>query len=99
MLKGLISRKKDPLLNFNLSEVPEKKIIKMMILKIKTRYPNIYDVLIKERNYFMARKLKKIMSLNPNKKILAVVGAGHEEDIMKILKENEGITYSFSATL
>ena len=44
----------------------------------------------------MARKLKRIMTDSPEKKILAVVGAGHEEDILDILKENEGITYSFS---
>ncbi len=98
IIRGLVFRKKDPLLNFDLNKVPEKKIIKMMIDKIKERYPNIHRVLIEERNYYMARKLKKIMSEHPDKKILAVVGAGHEEEILNILKENEGITYSFTVT-
>ena len=78
--------------------MPEKKLIRMMIGRVKERYPNIHKVLIEERNYYMARKLKKIMTNYPDEKILAVVGAGHAEDIIDILSENEGITYSFSVT-
>lgn len=98
IVKGLFLRKKDPLLNFDLNKVPEKKIIRMMIARVKERYPNIYKVLIEERNYFMARKLKKLIAEHPAKKILAVVGAGHEDAILDILRENEGITYSFTVT-
>lgn len=96
IFNGLILRKKDPLLNFDLSKVPEKKVVEMLVKKIRERYPNIYKVLIEERNYFMARKLKNIMQAYPDKKILAVVGAGHEEEIIRILKENEGVSYSFT---
>lgn len=98
IVNGLFLRKKDPLLNFDLNKVPEKKIIRMMIARVKERYPNIYKVLIEERNYFMARKLKKLIAEHPAKKILAVVGAGHEDAILDILRENEGITYSFTVT-
>ena len=96
IFKGLVLRKKDPLLNFDLSKVPHKKIVRMMISRLEERYPNMYKVLIDERNYYMARKLKKLMADFPDKNILAIVGAGHEEAIMDILRENEGITYSFS---
>ncbi len=98
LFNGFVLRKKDPLLNFDLNKVPSKKLIKMMVDKVKQRYPNIHKVLIEERNYHMARKLKQIMAQNPDKKVLAVIGAGHEEDILNILKENEGITYSFTVT-
>ncbi len=98
IFSALILRKKDPLLNFDLSKVPSKKLIKLMIGKVKQRYPNLHKVLIEERNYFMARKLKKLMHLNQTKKILAVVGAGHEEDILKILKDNQDITYTYTVT-
>jgi pheromone shutdown-related protein TraB len=98
IFNGLILRKKDPLLNFDLSKVPEKKIIRILISRLKERYPNIHKVLIEERNYFMARKIKNLMASSDNKKILAVVGAGHEEEIIRILKENEGISYSYSFT-
>ena len=39
----------------------------------------------------MARKLKRLMAFNKDKNIIAVMGAGHEEDVLRILKENEGI--------
>ena len=60
-------------------------------------YPNIHKTLIEERNYYMARKLKKLMQTQ--EKILAIVGAGHEDDIMNILKENQGITYSYTINM
>jgi len=96
LFNGLILRKKDPLLSFDISKVPSKKIIKLMLSRVKIRYPNIHKVLIEERNYYMARKLKVLLTNHPTKKILAIVGAGHEEDIINILNENEGISYSFT---
>jgi len=98
IFNAVVLRKKEPLLNFDLSKVPDNKLIEMMISKLKQRYPNIYKVLIEERNYFMARKLKNLLSNYPDKKILAVMGAGHVTEILKILKENEGVTYSFSVS-
>lgn len=95
IFNGLVLRKKDPMLDFDISKVPKKKIIKKMISRLKERYPNIYKVIIDERNYYMARKLKVLIS-DSEKKVLAVVGAGHEEAILDILNENEGITYSFT---
>jgi pheromone shutdown protein TraB len=68
----------------------------MMVEQVKKRYPNIHKVLIEERNYYMARKIKHLMAEHADKKIVAVVGAGHEEDILAILRENEGVSYSFT---
>ena len=96
IFRGLVLRQRDPLLNFDLSKVPEKKLVKMMISKVKERYPNVYNVIIHERNYYMARKFKNLISSYPEKKILGVVGAGHVEEIIRILKENEGVSYSFT---
>ncbi len=85
------NKKNNPMLKMDLSKVPEKELINTMVSSLKGRYPNIYKVLIEERNYYMARQLKKLMHNYPDKPILAVVGAGHEEGILKILNENEGI--------
>jgi pheromone shutdown protein TraB len=54
--------------------------------EVKVRYPNLYRVLVTERNKIMAVNLFKIMKEHPDKKILAVVGAGHAEDMMKIIE-------------
>lgn len=73
----------------DLTKVPEKKLIKIVLDKLKTRYPGIYRVLVEERNQFMAEQLHQIMQSNPEKRIVAVVGAGHEEDIVSRLERLE----------
>ncbi|MBT4334575.1 hypothetical protein HOD61_02040 [archaeon] len=77
---------KQKIKNINLSEVPDKKIINELIKIVKGRYPSIYKVLIKERDIFLAQNLNKLMNDYPNKEILGIVGAGHEESIITYLK-------------
>ena len=71
---------------FDLSKVPEKELMNKMMKLMKGRYPSIYKVLIDERNKVLADNLIRIMKDNPDKKIVAVVGAGHEEGLMKLLQ-------------
>ena len=54
--------------------------------------------MIEERNEIMGENLKNIIAMNPDKKILAIVGAGHEEEIIKIVKKDleVDVSYSFS---
>ena len=82
IFRGVFSRK-DLELDFDLRKVPEEKIIKKLIKEMEQRYPNVYNVLVRERNEFMAEKLAQIIANNPEKKILAILGAGHEEEIME----------------
>ncbi len=93
IMKQIFSGKKE--IEFDLTKVPDKKIIRKLIDKVKARYPNIYRVLIEERNEVMAANLEKIMAENEGSKILAIIGAGHEEDILTIIKRPK-ISYSFS---
>jgi len=58
---------------FDLRKVPEKELIKKLMAKVKERYPNIYNVLISERNYVMAKNLTALAEQNPDKKILAII--------------------------
>ena len=84
-------------LEFDLTKVPDKKVIKKLINQVKERYPNVYKVLISERNRVMAANLQKLMDKHPDKKILAVLGAGHEEGISKLIKDHKiSYTYSFN---
>jgi pheromone shutdown-related protein TraB len=87
IIKAIIFKKKE--VEFDLTKVPSKKIIRKMVNKVKERYPNIYRVLIIERNNIMARNLLKIMKKNEDKKILGIVGAGHEKDIINLIKRYE----------
>ena len=92
ILKAIFSRK--DVIEFDLTKVPSKKVIKKLIEHVKERYPNVYKVLIEERNEVMANNLHKIMSEYPSKRILAIIGAGHEDDILNLIKKPD-VTYSF----
>jgi pheromone shutdown-related protein TraB len=70
---------------FDLSTVPDNELVAKLLSQVKERYPNLYNVLVKERNIIMARNIEQIMIAEPDKKILAIVGAGHAEDIYGII--------------
>ncbi len=74
-------------MRINLREVPEKQFIKKALRILKKRYPGLYKVLVQERNKIMALKLKTIMENYPEQKILVVVGAGHEQDLLGLIKK------------
>jgi len=80
----------------DLSKVPPKKLINKLIKRVKEDYPGIYRVLIDERNRYMAEMLMKLESSNPGKKIVAVVGAGHEDAISELLDKKNRITFTYS---
>ncbi|MBR9690696.1 TraB family protein, partial [Candidatus Woesearchaeota archaeon] len=86
IFKALIFR---PKLKFDIRKVPSDKVIKELISEVKEKYPNVYDVLIDERNKIMAKRLFNILRKNPSKKVLAVVGAGHKEEIINLIKKFE----------
>ncbi|PIN75867.1 hypothetical protein COV18_01660 [Candidatus Woesearchaeota archaeon CG10_big_fil_rev_8_21_14_0_10_37_12] len=84
LINGLIFKKG---IKFDLAKVPSHKIINKLIKEVKTKYPNVYCVLIKERNEVMAKKLAHILLNHPDAEIVAVVGAGHEKEINLLVKK------------
>lgn len=70
---------------FDLSKVPQQEVISKMIRQLKKRYPSIYKTLIEDRNRYMTKKLVELVKNDPQKKILAVVGAGHKEGMDRLL--------------
>jgi len=85
LIKGVVFRKGD-VEQFDLRKVPPEKLIEKMIKSVKKRYPNVYKVLVHERNVYMGKRLAKLMEKFPDSKIIAVVGAGHEEGIIEEIK-------------
>lgn len=92
VLKALFLKKKE--IEFDLTTVPDKKIIKKLTDKLKERYPNVFKVLIEERNLVIAENINKLMT-NSNKKILVVLGAGHIDDVLELIKTTEEPKISF----
>jgi pheromone shutdown-related protein TraB len=76
----------------DLSKVPPKKLIKKLIERVKSDYPGVYKVLIEDRNRYMADRLMELSG----KRIVAVVGAGHEEGIKELLGKKKDITFTYS---
>ena len=74
-------------LSFDLRTVPKEEIILRMLEEVRVKYPNVYRVLLTERNHYMAKKLRMLTEHFPEASILAVVGAGHVEGMKKIMKE------------
>ena len=90
LISGAIFRrdelKKLGIPSLDLHKVPDEHVINKLMGVVRERYPNIYKVLVEERNVFMAKNLVNIMESNPDKRILAVVGAGHEKEIIKLVR-------------
>lgn len=60
--------------------------VKELLDIFKKEFPEIYKILIEERNKFMANNLLKIMKeMDENEKILVVVGKGHIPGLLEIL--------------
>ncbi|MFH1073081.1 MAG: TraB/GumN family protein [Nanoarchaeota archaeon] len=84
ILTAPFSKKK---IRIDLTKVPPSALITQLLTELKSRYPNLYLVLVHERNLHMAAVLYQVITRNPGKKILAVVGAGHEEELLKLLEK------------
>ncbi len=70
---------------FDLRKVPSKELIEKMMGHFQVRYPSVYKTLVEDRNKYMVRQLIRLMKEYPEKKILAVVGAGHEKGMRELL--------------
>jgi pheromone shutdown-related protein TraB len=84
IITGLFLRKT---VAIDLNRVPEEELIEKILESVKERYPNVYGVLIEERNKHMAAQLLKAHQMFPKEDILAVVGAGHKKGLLALLKE------------
>ncbi|MBU0535726.1 MAG: TraB/GumN family protein [Nanoarchaeota archaeon] len=105
ILKSIVFRKSEMkrlgIEDLDLSKVPPKKLIKKLISEFRKSYPNAYRVLVTERNEVMAIRLAKLMDDNSEKLIVAVVGAGHEEEMISLIRKFQSkkkIIYSFTVS-
>jgi len=73
--------------NIDLKSVPSKEVITKLVNELKERYPNVYKVLIAERNKYMINQLKALQKQYSEGTIVAVVGAGHQDELEKALAE------------
>lgn len=82
IIKGPFSKNK---MIIDLRKVPPKELIKELTAEMARMFPNLYRVMVEERNQIMVDNLKRIREMNPDKTILAIVGAGHVEGMRELL--------------
>lgn len=70
----------------DLTKVPPESFVRMAMKKVKERYPQLYKALVTDRDNYMASMLARIIRMEPQSKVVAVVGAGHEREITRILR-------------
>lgn len=87
IIENLFKKEK---IEFDLKKVPSRDVISKLTRKFRKRYPNVYSVLVDERNVHMAKNLYRLMQQYNN--IIAIVGAGHEEDLVREIKKCESLT-------
>lgn len=92
IVKGILFRKKmmkeQGLGDVDLRKVPSDEMIQKIIKRVEIRYPSVYKALIGDRNKVMANKLVTLMKRNKDHKIVAVVGAGHVDGMLTIIKKS-----------
>lgn len=71
----------------DLTKVPPREIISSLVSTMIKKYPNVYNALIRERDMVMARNIIALTKKAPCKRVMAVVGAGHKEGILKLLEK------------
>ena len=59
-----------------------------LLVEFKETYPNLYKILIDERNDYMVKQILEYLKNNPSHRVLIIVGAGHLEELMRLTEEN-----------
>lgn len=73
----------------DIARIPDEQVILELMKVMRRKYPGFYNVLLEDRNRYMAKRIFQIMRSNPGKKIMAIVGAGHIEGIKKHINSLE----------
>lgn len=69
----------------DLAKIKEQDALSSMMQEFGKTFPEVKQVLIDERDQFLASKIKNA----PGNKVVAVVGAGHMRGIASIIEENK----------
>ncbi len=70
----------------DLSKTPSDQIVEQAIEMLKNEFPNLYKVLVEDRNIYMAEKIKELQK--HFEKIVVVVGAGHKKGLGNLIEES-----------
>jgi pheromone shutdown protein TraB len=73
-------------MKIDIRRIPEEEVILKVLALMRGRYQGFYRVLIEDRNRFMAKRIYALMKEAPERRVMAVVGAGHAGGMQRHLK-------------
>ena len=62
-------------------EVNEEEVL----IEMKSRYPIAFEFLVNMRNLYIANEISKTLRDNPDKRLVVILGAGHVNNINKLI--------------
>ncbi len=71
----------------DLDDIPEEDELEQLKKVFSERFPQMYSVLLEERDLHIAKALEVVVEENPEKDIIAVLGAAHINGVDKKLEE------------
>src|SRR3989344_983465 len=85
LISGIFANEK---IEIDLKKVPADEMIFKLASNLKKQFPNIYKVLVSDRDNYLANQIKHLQKHFPDEKTLVVLGAGHLKGVKKLLKNN-----------
>ncbi|VUT24960.1 MAG: TraB family protein [Candidatus Methanolliviera sp. GoM_oil] len=82
LLRSLFIRKGELI---ELDHITDEDVLDDLVNEFKKLSPNAAKVLIDERDAYMAKNLLSLSQMGEDKKIVAVVGAGHEKGVKRYI--------------
>ncbi len=76
-----------PFEGFDIHSIPEEDFIDELLQEMRFKFPEMYQVLVEDRNWYMAEALKQLQRDNPDADIVAFVGAAHRREVAKMLED------------
>lgn len=75
---------------FESQEIKENVSEQEVLSSLKQRYPIAFEFLVNMRNLFIANSLLKLKLKNPNKKIVAILGSAHSNQVNLLVGRKNG---------
>lgn len=70
----------------NLEKIPRDEFIDKLLYELEFKFPELYSVIVEERNQHMIESLKNLQEENPDSDIVAFVGAAHKKAVRQALE-------------
>jgi len=84
---GLFGYGREEITKEKIEEIKQQDMINKLMLELSKEMPSIKEVLVDERDAFIAHQILS----SPGKKIVAIIGAGHVDGIKKNLMERKPV--------